>query len=62
MDTPDLEASPQFSRPYRQALSMLIVLGASAAGTVLALPAVLPVFLSNMYLNGAILVVQCVWG
>jgi hypothetical protein len=57
MDTPDLEASPQFSRPYRQALSMLIVLGGSAAGTVLALPAVLPVFLSNMYLNGAILVV-----
>ncbi len=67
MDQPDFEASPQFSRPLRQAFLMLIVLGLVCAGAILALPRVLPVFLTNPYLNGFILVVfafgvaACFW-
>lgn len=54
MDTPDLEAEPQFSQPIRQVFLMLLVLGLSGAGVVLALPSVLPVFQANPYLNGFI--------
>ena len=67
MDTPDLEAKPHFSQPIRQVLSMLLVLGLSGAGAVFALPAVLPVFQANPYLNGFILfvfgvgVLACFW-
>jgi hypothetical protein len=57
MDTPDREAEPQFSRPLRQIISMLLVLGLAAFVVVLALPRVLPVFEANPYLNGFILFV-----
>ncbi|HBT01670.1 MAG TPA: biopolymer transporter ExbB [Citreicella sp.] len=57
MDRRDLEAEAHFSQPIRQILLMLAVLGLSAAGAVLALPRVLPVFQSNPYLNGFILLV-----
>lgn len=52
-----LEAQPQFSKPVRQAILMLAVLGLSVTGAIVALPRVLPVFLSNPYLNGFILFV-----
>lgn len=61
------EAQPHFSHPVRQVLSMLIVLGLSGFGAVVALPRVLPVFEANPYLNGFIIfvfiigVVACFW-
>ncbi|WP_300442481.1 biopolymer transporter ExbB [uncultured Mameliella sp.] len=67
MDQPDLEAEPHFSQPFRQVILMLAVLGLSGFGGFLALPRVLPVFQSNPYLNGFILVVfvvgvlACFW-
>ncbi|MCC1494222.1 biopolymer transporter ExbB [Cognatishimia sp. F0-27] len=67
MDQPDREAEPHFSQPIRQVISMLVVLGLSAGGAFLALPRVLPVFESNPYLNGFILIVfvvgvlACFW-
>ena len=57
MDRIDLEAEPHFSQPFRQVALMLVVLGLSFAGAILALPRVLPVFESNPYLNGFILFV-----
>jgi len=51
------EARPQFSQPIRQIVSMLLVLGLSAAGAFLALPRVLPVFEANPYLNSFIVFV-----
>ncbi|SHH49592.1 biopolymer transporter ExbB [Marivita hallyeonensis] len=57
MDQPDIEAEPQFSQPVRQVLMMLLVLGLTGSGAVLALPRVLPVFEANPYLNGFILFV-----
>ncbi|MEO0766836.1 MAG: hypothetical protein AAFY75_12535, partial [Pseudomonadota bacterium] len=56
-----------FSQPLRQIALMVIVLGLSGAGVVLALPAVLPVFEANPYLNGFIVfvfligVIACFW-
>ncbi|EBA10284.1 hypothetical protein [Sagittula stellata] len=67
MDISDREAKPHFSQPIRQVLLMLAALGLSAAGAVLAAPSVLPVFESNPYLNGFILIVfvvgvfACFW-
>jgi hypothetical protein len=67
MDQPDREVAPQFSRPVRQILLMLIVLGLTGFGAFMALPRVLPVFEANPYLNGFILfvffigVVACFW-
>ncbi|ETX27580.1 biopolymer transporter ExbB [Roseivivax isoporae] len=67
MDQPDLEAEPHFSQPIRQTFLMVAVLGLSAAGAVMALPRVLPVFQSNPYLNGFIVfvfvvgVLACFW-
>ncbi|MEO0691638.1 MAG: biopolymer transporter ExbB, partial [Pseudomonadota bacterium] len=61
------EAQPFFSQPLRQIALMVIVLGLSGAGVVLALPAVLPVFEANPYLNGFIVfvfligVIACFW-
>ncbi|WP_299624803.1 biopolymer transporter ExbB [uncultured Tateyamaria sp.] len=61
------EAQPHFSQPVQQILLMIIVLGLSGFGVVLALPRVLPVFEANPYLNGFILfvfavgVVACFW-
>ncbi len=57
MTLPDREAEPQFSQPWRQIISMLLVLGLAAFVVVLALPRVLPVFEANPYLNGFILFV-----
>ncbi|MGC9418015.1 MAG: biopolymer transporter ExbB [Rhodovulum sp.] len=51
------EAEPQFSRPLRQILLMLLSIGLFSAGAYLAYPQVAPVFLANPYLNGAILLV-----
>ncbi|MFD2854322.1 biopolymer transporter ExbB [Seohaeicola zhoushanensis] len=63
----DSKTRPQFSQPFQQLLSMIIVAGLASAGAVLALPFVLPVFLSNLWLNGFIGivflvgVVSCFW-
>ncbi|MGR3503130.1 biopolymer transporter ExbB [Pseudaestuariivita sp.] len=57
MEQPGREASPYFSQPIRQIVSMLVVLGLVGAGAFVALPRVLPVFLANPYLNGFILFV-----
>ncbi|NNL17950.1 MAG: biopolymer transporter ExbB [Boseongicola sp.] len=54
MDQPDREVELQFTQPYRQILTMLIVLGLVGAGAYLAYPQVAPVFLANPYLNGFI--------
>jgi len=51
------EAETHFSQPFRQILLMVIVSGAFSAGAVFAFPKVKDVFLSNPFLNGAILVV-----
>lgn len=62
-----VEAQPHFSQPVRQIALMLIVLGLSGFGVILALPRVLPVFEANPYLNGFILfvfaigVIACFW-
>lgn len=61
------EANPHFSHPVRQIVLMLIVLGLSGSGAILALPRVLPIFEANPYLNGFIIfvfiigVVACFW-
>lgn len=54
MDQPDHGAEPKFTRPLRQILTMLIVLGLVGVGVFFALPQVLPVFLANLYLNAFI--------
>lgn len=51
------EAQPHFSQPVQQIALMLIFLGLSGFGIVLALPRVLPVFQANPYLNGFIVFV-----
>lgn len=67
MAQPDQQPKPQFSQPVSQISAMLLVLGLSGAGVFLALPRVLPVFESNPYLNGFILLVffigvlACFW-
>lgn len=67
MALPDREPRTQFSQPVRQIVMMLIVLGLSGAGSVVALPRVLPVFEANPYLNGFIVfvfgigVLACFW-
>lgn len=67
MDQPDREAERQFTQPYRQMLTMIIVLGLVGAGAYLAYPQVAPVFLANPYLNGFIVfvfiigVLACFW-
>ncbi len=67
MAQPDREPRPQFSQPFRQIATMLVVIGLSAAGVFVALPSVLPVVLSNPYLNGFILfvfligIIACFW-
>ncbi|WP_101065711.1 biopolymer transporter ExbB [Roseovarius salinarum] len=67
MDHPDREVEPHFSRPVRQIIVMLIVLGLTGVGAFLAAPQVMPVFEANPYLNGFILfvfaigVIACFW-
>jgi len=57
MAQPEQKAVPQFSQPVRQITLMLIVLGLTAVGGVLALPSVFPIFAANPYLNGVIIAV-----
>ncbi|MGR3635880.1 MAG: biopolymer transporter ExbB [Shimia sp.] len=57
MEQPDRQVEPKFKRPVTQILYMLVVLGATAVGASFALPSVMDVFLSNIYLNGFIFVV-----
>lgn len=59
MAKPDQKAKPkpQFSQPVRQITLMLIVLGLTGLGGVLALPSVLPIFSASPYLNGFIIFV-----
>ena len=67
MAQPDREPRPHFSQPVRQILMMLVVLGLSAFGGVVAAPRVWPVFEANPYLNGFIFgvfligLVACFW-
>ncbi|SHM29730.1 hypothetical protein SAMN05443432_10664 [Roseovarius litoreus] len=60
MGQPDREVEPHFSRPVRQIVLMLVVLGLTGAGAVLAAPRVMPVFEANPWLNGFILFVFCI--
>lgn len=57
MEQPDRGAEPKFTRPFRQIVTMLIVLALVAVGVFFAAPQVLPVFLANLYLNAFILFV-----
>lgn len=67
MSQPDREVAPFFSQPIRQVTLMLIALVAFGFGAYVAFPRVAPVFLSNPYLNGFILLVfvigliACLW-
>ncbi len=67
MDHPDREAERQFTQPYRQILTMLIVLALVGFGAYIAYPQVSPVFLANPWLNGFICfvfvvgVLACFW-
>lgn len=67
MEQPDHGAEPKFTRPFRQIVTMLVVLALVAVGVFFALPKVLPVFLANLYLNAFILLVfliglfACFW-
>ncbi|PCJ09069.1 MAG: biopolymer transporter ExbB [Rhodobacteraceae bacterium] len=67
MAQPDRETRVQFSQPVRQIMMMLSALGLSGFGAFVALPQVLPVFQSNPWLNGFILLVfvfgvlACFW-
>lgn len=57
MDKASLELKPQFSQPVRQIVLMLIVVALTTAGATIAAPSVLPVFISNVWLNGFIFMV-----
>mgnify|MGYP000235838549 CR=1 FL=1 len=67
MDQPDREAEPFFSQPWRQFLTMGLILGLVAGVGYLAIGKVAPVVLSNPYLNGFIIfvfvigVMTCFW-
>jgi hypothetical protein len=45
---------PHFSRPYRQIVSMVVVLALTVLGGIALYPAVAPIFFANPYLNGII--------
>ncbi|MYH57171.1 MAG: biopolymer transporter ExbB, partial [Boseongicola sp. SB0675_bin_26] len=67
MNRPDTEAEWDFTQPYRQFMTMILVLALVGAGAVLAYPRVAPVFLANPWFNGFIAlvfvigVVACFW-
>jgi len=67
MDQPDREAEPFFSQPWRQFLTMGLILGLVAGVGYVAIGKVAPVVLSNPYLNGFIIfvfvigVMTCFW-
>ncbi len=56
-DIKEPEAEPQFSQPFRQIISMLIVLGLVVAGTWFGFGTILGIYLTNPYLNTVILTV-----
>jgi len=56
LDTP-ITAEPHFTPPFRQIFLMLMVLALVGLGAFVALPRLVPVFLSSPYLNGFILFV-----
>ena len=57
MDQPDREDERQFTQPYRQIVTMVIVLALVGAGAYIAYPKVAPVFLASPWLNGFIVLV-----
>ncbi len=67
MTRPAREAEPFFSQPVRQIVMMLIVTVLVGVGAWLAFSRIFPIFLSNIWLNGAILavfalgVLTCFW-
>ncbi|MCC6006705.1 MAG: biopolymer transporter ExbB [Rhodobacteraceae bacterium] len=67
MAKPDRAVRAQFTQPVRQVFFMLVVTGLVALGGYVALPRLLPVFLTNIYLNGFILgvfvlgILACYW-
>jgi hypothetical protein len=67
MIRPAREAAPLFSQPVRQIVMMLVVTLLVGVGAWFAFSSIFPIFLSNVWLNGAILVVfllgvlACFW-
>ena len=67
MNRPDTEAEWDFTQPYRQFMTMILVLALVGVGAMLAYPRVAPVFLANPWFNGFIAlvfvigVVACFW-
>ena len=67
MDKPDREAQTFFSQPWRQFVTMMLVLGAVSFGGYLAYGSVASVVASNPYLYGVIIfvfvigVLACFW-
>ncbi len=63
----DHKTTPFFTQPFRQIVLILMVIGLVSFGGFFVLPLLLPVFLSNLYLNGFILAVffvgvfACFW-
>jgi len=57
MDQQNLEAELHFSQPIRQVILMLIAIGLTCAGVILALPVVMGILTANIWLNGFILLV-----
>jgi len=57
MDQPDREDERQFTQPYRQIVTMFIVLVLVGFGAYIAYPKVAPVFLASPWLNGFIALV-----
>ena len=58
MDQQNLEAELHFSQPIRQVILMLIAIGLTCAGVILALPVVMGILTANIWLNGFILLVR----
>ncbi|MDA8587246.1 biopolymer transporter ExbB, partial [Rhodobacteraceae bacterium] len=67
MDQPDREVERHFALPYRQIITMVLVLVLVGFGAYLAYPKVSPIFAANPYLNGfiglvfVIGVLACFW-
>lgn len=69
LEQPSLGTGPEssFTPPVRQIFLMMIVLGLVGFGSFFVLPRLMPVFMSNLYLNGAILfffiigILACYW-
>jgi hypothetical protein len=56
-ETREPEAEPQFTQPFRQIISMVIVLGAVGFVLYVGITQITAIFWSNPYLNGSILLV-----